>query len=82
MSTQPASSPAPKTPTVFGVSKSSIQGYLSAAIVALLILSQMQLPSVASTNVTHAWIWITWGAAGAAGMLKAILARTQGDATT
>jgi hypothetical protein len=81
MSTSPVV-PTPKSPTIFGVSKSTVQGDLSLAVVALLILSQMQLPAIASTNVTHLWIWITWAAAGIAGILKAILARTQGDATS
>ena len=81
MSMQPPV-PAPKSPTVFGVSKSTIQGYLSLAIVALLLLSQMQLPSIASSNATHVWIWVTWASAGISAILKAILAGTQGDATS
>jgi len=77
----PIDLPPLKSRTVCGVSKSTVQGYLSVLVVIFLLLSQMQLPSIASTQTTHVWIWITWAAAGIAVILKAILAHFQGDAT-
>lgn len=76
--------PTPETysKTVLGMSKSSVQSDLTVAVVVLLLLSQAQLPSIASVQAAHVWIWITWGAALVAVMLKAVLARFQGDATS
>jgi hypothetical protein len=80
----PVVPPAPPTysKTIFGMSKSSVQSDLTVAVVVMLLLSQYQLPAIATTAETHAWIWITWGAALLAAILKSILARYQGDATS
>ena len=80
----PAVPPVAKTysKTIFGYSKSSLQSDLTVAVVALLLLSQAQLPSIATTSETHVWIWITWGSALIAAILKAVLSRYQGDATS
>jgi hypothetical protein len=80
----PSVPPVPKTysKTILGMSKSSVQSDLTVALVVLLLLSQYQLPAIATTAETHAWIWVTWAAALLAAVLKAILARYQGDATS
>jgi hypothetical protein len=83
MSTPPVP-PVAKTysKTILGYSKSSLQSDLTVAVVVLLLLSQAQLPAIATTSETHIWIWITWGAALVAAILKSILSRYQGDSTS
>jgi hypothetical protein len=82
-SNPPVNPPQPatlKSKTLMGISKSTIQGWLSVAIAGLLVLGQVQLPAIATTNETHVWIWITWAAAGIAAIMKVVLAASQGDA--
>lgn len=75
--------PPVKPKTLFGVSKSTIQGTLSMLAIILLGVSTLQLPAtLADPNSSHIWLWITFGASTAAGILKQIVALTQGDATT
>ena len=83
MSTSPVAPPAPKSPTLFGVSKSTIQGVLSLLIVVGLSLQTLQMPSALSTpNSSHILAWVTFAATTIVTVAKAVLAFTQGDATS
>jgi hypothetical protein len=64
-----------------GMSRTSLQGYLSLAVIVLLQLAAVQLPStLASPGDAHIWLWVTFGASTLAGILKLIIARGAGDA--
>jgi hypothetical protein len=78
----PNATPVFKSPTVLGLSKTSVQGVLSLLIVIGLQLSAIQLPSTLATpNLSHALLWTTFIATTVVGILKAVLALSQGDAT-
>ena len=67
--------------TIFGISKSSIQGILSLIVVLGLQAGALQLPATLATpQSAHVLVWITFIATTVAGFAKAILAFTQGDA--
>ena len=82
MNTTSTTLPAPKSPKQLGVSKSTLQGTLSMLIPIFLSLGALQLPTALATpQSTHILLWVTFVAPVVAGILKQVLATTQGDAT-
>ena len=68
--------------TIFGVSKTSIQGALGLIITICLVLTSVQIPATLATpQVTHVWLWITTILAIVLAVARQIVALTQGDAT-
>jgi hypothetical protein len=67
--------------TLFGVSKSTIQGILSLLVGILTSLLTYQVPSALVTpRETHVWLWITVGINITLLALKAVVGYLQGDA--
>lgn len=81
MSTQP-NPPTPKNPKLFGISKTTLQGTLSMVAIILLGVGGLQLPAaLTAPQSSHVMLWVTFIASSTAGILKQIIALTQGDAT-
>ena len=79
----PPAPPVPKKPRILGISKTSLQGWLTVLMVVLLQLSVLQLPSTLATPYTsHILTWVTFISTTVVGIVKAILSLTQGDATS
>lgn len=74
--------PDPTGKTIYGVSKTTIQGVLSLLVVILGTISVYQLPATVNPNVTHVWFYVTSGATLVTTVLKAVVAFMQGDAAT
>ena len=84
MSTTPTPVPTtPTTPTIFGISKTTLAGVLSFLITTLTILVAFQIPSALQTpQQSHTLLWATTAANLFLALCRAWVGLLQGDATT
>ncbi len=66
--------------TIFGISKTTINGVLALLITILSTVLAFQVPTALMTpNQTHVWLWITTACGLICGVLRAIVGFLQGD---
>lgn len=72
---------APKSPKIFGISKSTAVGVLSFLITTFTILTALQVPVIFNTGANHTWAYISGGSTIGLALCRAWLGLLQGDAS-
>lgn len=66
--------------TIFGISKTTVAGFLSFLVTTLTVITSLQVPIIFNTNANHFWAYLSGGATLALALCRAWVGLLQGDA--